>query len=120
MDDQASDSRLVKLYLERNSAYVVREENDAKAAVSAAEAFAPDFILLDLMMPDIDGRELAARFRATDRFKSVPIVFLTAAITKEEVDAVGGKIGSFPFLAKPIVLSEVSACIKHHLGLKTL
>ena len=116
VDDRASDTRLVKLYLERNNDYVVREENDAKSALSAAEEFEPDLILLDLMMPGMDGRELATCFEANPKLKAVPIVFLTASITKEEVEAVGGRIGKFPFLAKPIVLSEVAACLKHHLG----
>ena len=46
VDDQASDSQLVKLYLERTNDYVVREENDANAALSAAEEFRPHLILL--------------------------------------------------------------------------
>ena len=116
VDDQASNTRLVKLYLERTNDYVVREENDAKAALSAAEEFQPDLILLDVMMPGMDGGELAACFQANLKLKAVPIVFLTAAITKEDVEAVGGRLGGFPFLAKPIVLPEVAACLKHHLG----
>jgi CheY-like chemotaxis protein len=115
VDDRASDTRLVKLYLEGTNRYVVREENDAKAALPAAEEFEPDLILLDLMMPDMNGRELAACFAANPKLKGVPIVFLTAAVTKAEVDAVGGRIGGFPFLAKPFVLSEVAACLKRHL-----
>ena len=116
VDDQASDTLMVKLYLERTNDYVVKEENDAQAALSAAEEFQPHLILLDLLMPGMDGRELAACFQANPQLKGVPIVFLTAAITKEEVEAVGGQIGRYPFLAKPIVLSEVAACLKHHLG----
>ena len=116
VDDRPSDTRLVKLYLERHNEYVVREENDSKAALSAAKEFEPDLILLDLMMPGMDGRELAACFRANPKTKAVPIVFLTAAITTREIEAVGGRIGRFPFLSKPIVLSEVAACIKHQLS----
>ena len=116
VDDRASDSRLLKLYLERTNDYVVREENDAKAALSAAEEFQPHLILLDVMMPGIDGGELATRFRAHPRFKAVPIVFLTAAITKKEAEADGGKVRGFPFLAKPVVLSEVVACLRQQLG----
>ena len=63
----------------------------------------------------MDGGELAARFQASAKLKDVPIVFLTAAITKSEVEERGGKLGGFPFLAKPIVLPEVLACLKHHL-----
>ena len=116
VDDRASDSRLVKLYLERDNDYVVKEVNDATAALSAAEDFEPNLILLDLMMPGMGGTELAGLFEANPKLKAVPIVFLTAAITKEQVSAVGGRIGKFPFLAKPIVLSEVSACLKQILG----
>ena len=116
VDDRASDSRFIKLYLERDDAYVVKEVNDAQAAVSAAEEFAPNLILLDLMMPGMGGTELAGCFEAHPRLRVVPIVFLTAAITKEQVEAVGGRIGRYPFLAKPIVLSEVAACLKQILG----
>jgi CheY-like chemotaxis protein len=116
VDDRASDSRLVRLYLERDGEYVVREVNDANAALSVAEEFEPNLILLDLMMPGMGGTELAGRFEAHDRLRTVPIVFLTAAITREQVEAVGGRIGKFPFLAKPIVLSDVAACLKKILG----
>ena len=116
VDDQARDTRLVKLYLERTNDYVVREENDAMAALSAAEEFQPHLILLDVMMPGMDGGELAVCFQANPKLKAVPIVFLTAAVTKGEVEAGGGMIGGRHFLAKPVVLSEVVACLKHHLG----
>jgi CheY-like chemotaxis protein len=116
VDDQASNTRLLKLYLERTNDYVVREENDAKRALSAAEEFQPHLILLDVMMPGMDGGELAACFQANPKLKAVPIVFLTAAVTKGEVKAGGGQVGGYPFLAKPVVLSEVLACLKHHLG----
>ena len=116
VDDRPNNTRLVKLYLEQTNEYVVREENDAKSALSAAEQFHPHLILLDVMMPGMDGGELAAAFRASPRLKTVPIVFLTASITKEEVSASGGHVGGNSFLAKPVVLKEMVACIKHHLG----
>jgi len=116
VDDEAQNTRLLKLYLERTNDYVVREENDASAALTAAEEFAPDLIMLDVMMPDIDGGELAARFQTSTKLKTVPIVFLTAAVTKEEVKAGGGLVGGATFLAKPVVLLEVLACLKQHLA----
>jgi CheY-like chemotaxis protein len=116
VDDEAQNTRLLKLYLERTDDYVVREENDAQAAFSAAEEFEPDLILLDVMMPGVDGGELATRFQASTKLKTVPTVFLTAAITQAEVNARGGLVGGKPFLAKPVVLSEVLACLKQHLG----
>jgi CheY-like chemotaxis protein len=116
VDDQATNTRLLKLHLEQGNLYEVREENAPKAAVSTAEAFQPHLILLDVMMPGVDGGELAARFQASPQLKDVPIVFLTAAVTKGEVEAGGGRIGGLPFLAKPVVLSEVTACLKRLLG----
>ena len=116
VDDQAQNTRLLKLYLERTEHYVVREENNAKATLSSAEEFEPQLILLDVMMPGMDGGELATRLRASPQLKAVPIVFLTAAVTKEEVAAGGGLVGGFPFLAKPVVLSEVLACVQEQLG----
>jgi len=116
VDDQSSNTRLVKLYLERTDDYVVREENDPQAALAAAEQFQPHLILLDVMMPGLDGGDLAACFQANPKLKAVPIVFLTAAITKGEVAKSGGQVGGHSFLAKPVVLPEMLACIKHHLG----
>ncbi|HXP59169.1 MAG TPA: response regulator [Dongiaceae bacterium] len=116
VDDEASITRLLKLNLEQTNEYEVRPENDALAAVAAAEQFKPHLILLDVMMPGLDGGELASRFQANPKLKSVPIVFLTAAATKGEVYARGGKVGGLPFLAKPVELSEVVACLKRLLS----
>ena len=116
VDDKTANTRLLKRYLEQTTDYVVREENAATAAVATAEEFQPHLILLDVMMPGLDGGELAARIRSNPKLKAVPIVFLTSAVTKGEVDARGGQLGGFPFLAKPVVLSEVAACLKQHLA----
>jgi len=116
VDDRPVNTRLVKLYLEQTNEYVVREENDAKSALAAAEQFNPHLILLDVMMPGMDGGELAAAFRANSKLKAVPIVFLTASITQKEVTATGGQVGGNFFLAKPVVLKEMVACLKHHLA----
>src|SRR5688500_2551212 len=114
VDDLASDTNLLRQQLESSGGFDVREENDPKAAVSTAEEFKPDLILLDLVMPTMDGRHLAACIAASPELKAVPIVFLTARITKEEVDAVAGRIGGFPFLAKPVAVQELIACVQRH------
>jgi CheY-like chemotaxis protein len=116
VDDQPSNTRLVKLYLEQTNNYEVREENDARSALSAAEGFQPHLILLDVMMPGLDGGELAASIKASPHLKAVPIVFLTAVVTQQEVEDGRGRVGGHAFLAKPIVLSEMLTCLKHCLG----
>jgi DNA-binding response OmpR family regulator len=116
VDDEASITRLLKLNLEATDQYVVRTENDPKVALASAEAFQPDLILLDVLMPDLDGGQLASRLQASPKLKGVPIVFLTAAATKKEIYARGGKVGGLPFLAKPVDLNEVLACLTQHLS----
>jgi CheY-like chemotaxis protein len=115
VDDQPQNTQLLKTYLERND-YEVKEQNDSRTALAAAEDFKPDLILLDVMMPGVDGGELAARFKASPRLKNIPIVFLTATVTKAEVNAGGGLIGGDRFLAKPLVLTDVLACLKQCLS----
>jgi DNA-binding response OmpR family regulator len=116
VDDEPSITRMLKLNLEQTEKYVVQMVNDAGMALATAEEFQPDLILLDVMMPKIDGGQLASSFQAHPKFKSTPIVFLTAAATKSEVYARGGKIGGSPFLAKPVELAEIIACLEQHLG----
>jgi CheY-like chemotaxis protein len=64
----------------------------------------------------MDGWDLAACFQANPSLKAVPIVFLTGSITNDEVEARGGRFWGFPFLAKPVAMKLVAACLKHHLG----
>jgi DNA-binding response OmpR family regulator len=116
VDDEPSITRLLKLNLEQTNDYVVRTVNDSTTALAAAEEFEPQLILLDVMMPGLDGGELATRFQASEKLNKVPIVFLTATATKGEVSTRGGRVGGLPFLAKPVELTEVVACLKQHLG----
>jgi len=116
VDDEASITRLLKLNLEQTGDFLVRTENSSKAALAAAEEFRPDLVLLDVMMPDLDGGDLASRLQAHPKLKDVPVVFLTATVTREEVRARHGLVGGIPFLAKPVNLHEVLGCLERHLG----
>lgn len=116
VDDEAGAARLLKLNLEQTNDYVVRVETTASAALAAAEDFQPDLILLDVMMPGMDGGEVAQSIRASPKLGGVPVVFLTAATTRAEVSSRGGRIGGLPFLAKPADFPAVIACLEQHLG----
>ena len=115
IDDEKVVTRLLKLNLEDTGRYVVRVENIAATALSAAEQFQPDLILLDVMMPGMDGGELAQQFQDNAKLKSVPVIFLTAAATKKEVSAKQGTIGGLPFLAKPVEVPDMIRCIEQHM-----
>jgi CheY-like chemotaxis protein len=115
VDDESSITRLLKINLENTGEYEVRTENSATHALAAAREFHPQLILLDLLMPEVDGGNLASRFQASPEFKNIPIVFLTAVVTKTEVIRNAGVIGGLPFLAKPVDTADVIRCLKRHL-----
>ena len=115
VDDESSITRLLKLNLERTGDYEVATENVSQAALAAAERFQPDLILLDVIMPGMDGGHLASMLQGSPRLKGVPIVFLTAAVTHQELRERPTGVGGLPFLAKPVDLQEVLACLRHHL-----
>ena len=117
IDDEAGFTRLVKLTLEMAGAYEVAEENDGIRARETARKFLPDLILLDIVMPRIDGGDVACQIQADPALKNVPIVFLTAIVSKKET-VPGGLIGGFPFLSKPVNLDELIQCIEETLATK--
>ena len=78
VDDQAANLRVVGILLGRNGYEVIPAANGAEA-LAAAQAQVPDLILLDMMMPGMDGFELLAALRAMPALRDVPAVFLTAA-----------------------------------------
>lgn len=116
VDDEESFTRLLKLNLEAGGTYRVRTENHAPHALSAVREFRPDLVFLDVMMPEMDGGDIASAMQADPEMKNIPIVFLTAAVKKEEVKSRGGVVGGFPYLAKPVDLEAVIACLRQQLG----
>src|SRR5690606_12632788 len=78
VDDQAANLRVVGALLGRNGYEVVAAANGAEA-LAAVQAQAPDLVLLDMMMPGMDGFELLAALREQPALRGVPAVFLTAA-----------------------------------------
>jgi CheY-like chemotaxis protein len=107
VDDEPSFTRLLKLNFHHTGRYTAEVVNDSTKAVQAAERFTPDIILLDVMMPGIDGGEVANRIRSIPRFRHTPIVFLTAAIKRHELAAHEGRCGGIPFVSKPIEFQDV-------------
>ena len=101
VDDEADLTLLVKLNLEKTGLYEVRAENRALNAVKVAREFKPDLVLLDVMMPDLDGGDVASQLKADPALKNVPVIFLTATVLKEEVGDKGKMIGGYPFIPKP-------------------
>jgi two-component system OmpR family response regulator len=118
VDDDPDSTHLVKILLEKAGGYVVLEENVASKAHQTAQSFRPDLILLDIMMPEMDGGDVAAQIEADPELQGTPIVFLSALVTRAEAKS-GLSIQGHPFLAKPISIPELINVIKEHFPLVT-
>ena len=114
VDDDANSTHLVKILLERSGPYLVLEENDAAKADQTAHNFKPDVILLDIVMPKIDGGELATQIEADRELRDTPIIFVTALATHGEAKS-GLQIQGHPLVAKPISIPELIEAIEKHL-----
>lgn len=114
VDDESGFTRLLKLTLEKTGDYIVWEENDGTKAHETAREFRPDLIFLDIVMPKIDGGDVASQIKADPALQDAKIVFLTAIVSKKET-ASGDLIGGFPFLAKPVSLETLIQCIEEML-----
>ncbi len=111
IDDEPSFTRMLKLNLEDTGAYEVRAENKGTQGLAAARQFKPDLILLDIVMPEMSGGEVAFEIEKDRNINKTPIVFLTAAAKKEDEGVISGRA----FIAKPVTVEEVINCIEKYL-----
>ncbi|MEM7553071.1 MAG: hybrid sensor histidine kinase/response regulator [Cyanobacteria bacterium P01_A01_bin.84] len=110
------DNLLVIDSVLEDEGYELVLEQDSKAALSMVEELTPDLILLDIMMPDIDGYEFTRRIRRNQNLSFIPILLITA---HEQSDAVMGlDIGADEFIRKPIDPHELQARVRSLLRLK--
>ena len=115
VDDEEAFGQMVKLNLEETGEYEVRIELKGAQALAATRAFKPDLILLDIIMPDVDGGEICQRIQSDEGLKDIPIVFLTAIINEKELGSQGSIIGGHPFLAKPVSKKKLIDCIEKNI-----
>ncbi len=115
IDDEPSVTRMIKLNLEKTGVYEVQTANQPKSALAVAKKFQPDLILLDVIMPDMDGGDVEAQMRSDPGLRNVPIVYLTAIVSKQEAETKRLASGGNRFLAKPVSLKELLRCIRETL-----
>jgi DNA-binding response OmpR family regulator len=107
VDDEAQIVDLLRSYLRRDG-FEVDEAADGEAALAAAARLRPDLIILDLMLPRMDGREVCRRIRET---ANTPIIMLTAR--DEETDKLLGlELGADDYITKPFSPREVAARVR--------
>jgi two-component system sensor histidine kinase/response regulator len=118
VDDTPANLRLLANIL-ANADYLVRPARDGKAALASAQSAPPDLILLDVMMPGMDGYEVCQKLKADENTADIPVIFISA------LDDVEDKVKSFAvggvdYIPKPFHAEEVLARVKTHLTIRKL
>ncbi len=110
VDDEAHILELLKYNLESNG-YLVLQAESGEGALDQLEKNKVDAVLLDLMLPQIDGLEVLRRIRTNEKLKKLPVIMLTAK--SEEFDKVLGlEMGADDYIAKPFGIRELLARLK--------
>ena len=116
VDDQPANLRAVSTLLTRHG-YEVAVANNGDEALALAAARVPDLLLLDMMMPGMDGFELLAQIKQDPELRKLPAIFLTAAQDRDMLlrafDA-----GAVDYVTKPFIPEELLARVTAHIGLK--
>ncbi len=110
IDDEPDIVELISVNL-RNADFVVKSFYNAKSFYQYLYRETPDLVILDLMLPDIDGIEVCKNLRARDKFSDIPIIMLTAK--GEEIDKIVGlEMGADDYITKPFSPRELVARVK--------
>jgi PAS domain S-box-containing protein len=118
VDDRPESWRLLSGVLTQQG-YAVRLVRDGRLAVAAAQAEPPDLVLLDIMMPQMDGYEVCSQLKASERTRDIPVIFLSAKGKKfDKVKAFS--IGGADYITKPFQVEEAVARVENQLKIRRL
>ena len=119
VDDEPGIRESVQAYLEDNEEWNVRTASNAEEGLQAIEAQTPDLIISDIMMPQVNGYEFLAKLKEDPRYRSIPVVFLTArGMTSDRIQ--GYEAGCDAYLSKPFDPEELEAIVKNLLSKTTV
>jgi len=117
IDDEEDFRFFVKGNLENTGEFHVLEAASGKKGIEIATEEKPDLILLDISMPEMSGEQVAKRLSKIPETKKTPVIFLTALITKHEIEDGGiSNIAGHKFIAKPVATKQLVAAINSTLG----
>lgn len=115
IDDTPANIDVVKAVLSAD--YLIQAAVNGPMALKIIDRQPPDLILLDIMMPEMDGYEVCQRIKADPRFRDLPVIFLTA-LSEEEDETRGLALGAVDYITKPISPAILRERVKTHLSLK--
>ncbi len=118
VDDQLKNIQVLGGIL-RDQGYQINVAQDGLQALENVKAMTPDLILMDVMMPEMNGYEVCQKLKADKTVNDVPVIFLTAKTETEDI-VKGFEVGGVDYVIKPYVPAELLARVKTHLELKNL
>jgi diguanylate cyclase (GGDEF)-like protein len=118
VDDNADNVEIIATRL-RFRGYEIFEATNGEAALNSVRSDKPDLILLDVMLPDIDGYEIARRIKGADDLPFIPIILVTARDSTQD-KVTGLDAGADDYLTKPINFPELEARVRSMLRIKAL
>lgn len=117
VDDEPNNLQVMKLILQ--DLYLLVFAKSGKRALELAAEQKPDLILLDVMMPEMDGYEVCRQLKATPGLSHIPVIFVTA-MTDIGDESRGFEVGAVDYIAKPVSATIVKARVKTHLSLVSI
>jgi adenylate cyclase len=118
VDDTPANIQALAAIL-RSKGYQISAATNGKQALEVLSRMQPDLILLDVMMPEMDGFETCRRLKAAERWRQIPVIFLTSKT--ETADIVQGfELGAVDYVAKPFNAPELLARVNTHLTIDRL
>ncbi len=118
IDDSSTNLEVLSNYFKQYG-YTIVAKTSGEKALKALESTTPDLILLDIVMPGIDGFEICRRLKEHDGTKDIPVIFMTA-LTNTPDKVKGFELGAVDYITKPFQREEVLIRVKTHLTLQAL
>lgn len=116
IDDEVAFTRMVKLNLESEGDYEVEMVNESRKAYAAANSYQPDIVLLDVVMPEVDGGDVATLIRQHPSTAHIPVIFVSAMVSRKESGSGFFESGGEHFLAKPVTTKILTHAINQVLS----
>jgi len=115
VDDQPNNLKVISSVL--GESYSLSFANNGVNALKILEGLTPDLVLLDVMMPEMDGYEVCQHIKSNEKTKDIPVIFLTAKTDIEDIIK-AFKAGAVDYITKPFNIMELKVRVSNHINLK--
>ena len=115
IDDEENFCKLVKKNIEKTGEFEVYIATNGEDGINLVREIRPDLALLDVIMPGMDGGDVASMIRNDKSIEDTPIVFLTAIVKEEETSSQISFTKGYALLSKTVTVGELLACIRENI-----